>query len=106
VFSISLFFIVFFACFYSNWKMTKKRNIQINRNTKELLVPGSWLNLVLFLVIFTSKYYLGYQNSKSPSYLLTDEAKVVTMLSSGVSLGMVGGRLTNYLYRFSVGAQS
>lgn len=82
------------------WFRVSRAKIFVDKEKKLISLPGSWITLGLLLAIFSSKYYLGYNLYRDPTFFQTTEAKLITILASGFSFGFVFGRLLNYLYRF------
>ena len=91
---------VIVSCCALGWFLSKNKNILVDKKRKLLALPGSWLTMVVVLLIFFSKYYLGYHNYSDPSYMLSLEAKLITIYVSGFSFGLIFGRFINYIYRF------
>ena len=75
----------------------KNQGVKYDREKKVFLLPGSYSTLVLFLVIFASKYYFGYELARDPG-LLEQQSFEFSMLGfSGVCTGAFLGRLYYYL---------
>lgn len=87
-----------FFC-YLGWGQAANAKIVVDKKEKTIRLPGSWTTLVVVLIVFGFKYYLGYQNSQDPSFILGLQSKILTILVSSFSLGLMAGRLINLLYR-------
>jgi hypothetical protein len=94
--------IVLGASCYLGWIHVANKRIFIDRKKMLIFLPGSWITLALVLIIFASKYYLGYKCFKDSLFLLSLKAKLLSILSSGFSSGLIFGRFINYIYRFKV----
>ncbi|TNF67512.1 MAG: hypothetical protein EP298_06910 [Gammaproteobacteria bacterium] len=80
------------ACFIGA-QATKENNKYI------IILPGSWLTLILILIIFISKYYFGFKVGDNPN-LIHNLYFTITMLSVyGVTAGLFIGRFIFYLMR-------
>lgn len=85
---------------FLGWLSIAKKMIKIDQQKKLMALPGSWITLLLVLIIFSSKYYLGFKSYQDPIYIMSLEAKIITISTSSFSLGLILGRLSNYLFRF------
>lgn len=83
-----------------SWKLTSLQKIKVDKEKQLFSLPGTWTNLIVLLLIFTTKYYIGYQKHLNVFYFENAHLKHFTILSSGFSLGFSLGRILNYIYRF------
>lgn len=81
------------------WILVKNFNLQFDKRRGLVKLPGSWITLILILVIFLAKYYFGYSLATDPTKA-EDTIFEISMLSvSGACTGLFLGRLSNYLYK-------
>ncbi len=82
--------------FWQIWRL----HLKVDKKRKLLHIPGSWVTLILVLIIFSSKYYFEYSETMNP--LIVEEVGfVLSMLAiSGLCTGIFIGRVICYLYRF------
>jgi hypothetical protein len=105
---LSIFYYILFGVtflisgYFLGWRQVSRKKILVDKEKWLLQLPGSWLTLFLVLLIFSSKYFLGFKSGVDPSFLQTAIAKTIAIFTSGFSLGSLFGRLLNYLYRFKV----
>lgn len=97
-----LFLSVIIVSGYLGWRLVANKKILIDKKKRLIALPGSWTTLVLVLIIFSSKYYLGYKNSQDPCFIFSSGSRLLTIFTSGFSLGLISGRFINYMYRFNV----
>ena len=71
--------------------------VHINKPNKTIHMPGSWFTMMLVLVIFASKYYLGYETGMHPQIIHNVHFISVMMSVSGVCSGLFVGRLSRVL---------
>ncbi len=88
IWAIAILIGVFFG-----WLQLRLLKIQTDRKRLLIKMPGSWITLILILIIFFSKYYFGYSSAVQPS-LLENTGYVFIMLAiSGVCTGLFIGRV-------------
>ena len=78
-------------------------DLQVDKKQKLLHLPGSWITLVLILIIFGSKFYFGYTIAIDPEIIYTPGFSLAAMVISGLCTGMLLGRVGCYGYRFKQG---
>lgn len=81
------------------WLQVKRIDIKVDKLKKLLLLPGTWTTLCIVLCVFSLKYYIGYQRFNDP-HIMEDIFFQISALSiSGISTGIMVGRLLNYFNR-------
>lgn len=82
------------------WALVRRLEIKIDRKQGLIEMQGSWIPLIVMLVIFLSKFYFGYQLAIIPSLSeeFTFQLEVVSL--SGFCVGLLLGRLFCFLTRF------
>lgn len=83
------------------WMFVRKLDLSFDHTRRLVKVPGSFLTLFLILTIFFTKYYLGYTSATHPEKLLQARFVVFQICLSGISAGLLLGRLVCYLFRKS-----
>lgn len=80
--------------------------LDVKVDTKHFLIqlPGSWSTLIVMLLIFSLKYFFGYDLAVNPHHAELMEYKLSMFAVSGLLTGFLQGRLIGYLYRFKNGA--
>lgn len=76
-----------------------KMKVRVDRDNKLLELPGSWVTLILILIIFAAKYYCGYALNKDPGAIINTRTEVLVLALSGACTGTFVGRIIVYLYR-------
>lgn len=82
--------------FWQIWRL----HLKVDKKRKLLHIPGSWVTLVLVLVIFSSKYYFEYTETINPLIVEQVSFVVAMLVISGLCTGIFIGRAVCYLYRF------
>lgn len=85
------------------WLLVYRHPISVDKEKKLLKLPGSWLTLNLILLIFTVKYYFGYELAVDPQRLYHFQFEVFMLIVSALCTGLFIGRFGLYLYRFKTG---
>ena len=80
------------------WYMVSRLAIDVDRDKKLLRLPGGWSTMVIIMIIFFSKYYLGYEMSQDPEVLTNTHFEILSLAVMGVTAGMFVGRLLGYAY--------
>lgn len=78
------------------WKPYKALGIKVDKKTKELVIPGNWLTLILLIVTFVVKYAIAVALSIDPS--ISGMTMYVLLLVSGIFTGAFVGRVLYGLY--------
>lgn len=79
----------------------KSLKIDVDQNKKLLKIGGSKFSLVLIIVTFSYKYYLGYTFAVNPNMELTQMA--LLLYFSSILTGMFVGRLLFALHKLKHG---
>ncbi len=77
-----------------------RHKLRVDKKSFLVEMPGTWSTLVLIIIIFTSKYYFGYELSVDPQIAQQTLFEFSMLGISGVCTGLFIGRLFCYLYRF------
>jgi hypothetical protein len=85
----------------SGWYLFKTSSVKADKKKALIKIPGSPLILILSLVIFASKYYMGYLAATNPALLLQTHMMIVRILLSSVIPGLVVGRTARYVYLYT-----
>ncbi len=73
-------------------------NIQVDRGTKHIHLPGTWSTLIVILIFFAAKYFVSYELAVDPRLLQDSSFELIMLSVSGVCAGFFVGRLIYYLY--------
>lgn len=63
-------------------------------------IPGTWSTLAVILLIFSSKFYLGYAAATDAAQTGQQGLKLVALAGSGLGSGIITGRVIGYFHRF------
>lgn len=74
------------------WYYLSQDPLEVHRGRGTLVVPGTWTILVLFLVIFMTKFAYGYVSATDPAAAQAPAFALVVFGLSGISTGIVTGR--------------
>ncbi|MCF6766980.1 hypothetical protein L3V86_01175 [Thiotrichales bacterium 19S11-10] len=74
-------------------QIVKKNNLTF------VQLPGSKLSLILILIIFASKYYVGYKIAVNPEIIHNFQFTITILIIYGVTAGLFVGRFMFYLRR-------
>lgn len=83
------------------WYIFKTNPIEADKKKCLIKIPGSSLILVLSLIIFASKYYIGYLAATNPALLLQTHMMTIRILFSSLMPGLLIGRTARYVYRYT-----
>lgn len=74
-----------------------RHNLRVDRKYLLLEMPGSWLTMILILIIFFGKYYAGYQMSVDPGAVMNTHTEMVVLAVSAFCTGLFVGRMLHYV---------
>ncbi len=72
-------------------KFVQKMGIKYDRASRKVTIPGSYLYMVIYLVIFGIRYYFGFRQATDPGSIDGIYTSGVMTALSGVCTGMLGG---------------
>lgn len=78
------------------WQLVCRQKIQVDKTHWLIKLPGTWLTLILVMIIFISKYYFGYQLSADPRLMHQHGFEFSMLAVSGLCTGMFAGRVLLY----------
>lgn len=76
----------------------RKSKIQIFKDKKHILIPGSSSLIIVLVGIFVMKYYFGYLQASDPAEYTRQHVWELGL--SGLLSGYFTGQRANYLYRY------
>ena len=77
-----------------------RADIRVDAALQRIQVPGSWSNLTVMLLIFSLRYYFGYDLAVNPQHQELLDYQIIRFASLGVLTGFLQGKLLGYLYHF------
>ena len=83
--------------------LLKRSKIIVDSKNKLIKVSGSWVTLVLILITFFSKFYIGYELGVDPKIVTNKSFDLFFLLVSGVTSGMFLGRLIYVIFKMMKG---
>lgn len=82
------------------WLLTRNQPIRADYENGLIELPGSWATMGLVTLIFTSRYYFGYEFTVHPE-LKSDPLYILARLSSmGLFAGIFTGRVLGHMARY------
>lgn len=97
--SISIWLGSFIVGTLISFFLVYRHKIVVDRKHWLVQLPGSWITLVLILLIFASKYYFSYEMNASPALVKQIGFEFSLLFAYGICTGLFTGRLACYLYR-------
>jgi hypothetical protein len=85
--------------FVLGWFFLSAEPLEVYRGKGTLLVPGTWIVLAMFIVIFATRFTYGYEQAAHPE-AITLMFQVVVFALSGLSTGIVTGRTARLYNRY------
>jgi predicted small secreted protein len=85
---------------FFGWLQMQRIKLEINREKHEVTLGGSWITLVLVLLIFATKYYFGYQMGMDPTLEYQTHFEFIVLAVSGIITGFFIGRVWYLLVRY------
>jgi len=82
------------------WWQVQRLDIKFDKKRSLIQIPGSWDTLLVILIIFIAKYYLGYEKATNPILVAQFNFKVGMLVLSGVCTGLFLGRLFCYMRHY------
>lgn len=77
-----------------------RAQIKVDKQQHLIQLPGSWMTLVLIIIIFASKYYFGYEMDVDPELLDQRWFEYSMLSASGICTGILIGRALCYFYKY------
>lgn len=81
------------------WLLIRNHEYKVDRKKLLIQLQGSWLTLILILLIFASKYYFGYELGSDPALVNHLGFEFSMLAITGVCTGLFVGRLLCYLHK-------
>lgn len=82
------------------WWQVKRLDIKIDKKNLLIQIPGSWDTLIIIVIIFIAKYYLGYEKATNPVLVEQLNFKVSMLVVSGLCTGLFLGKLLGYMRHY------
>lgn len=73
-----------------------KSGIVVDKELKYIIIPGSFITLILMLLIFSKKYFLGYKYAIDQALKDNVYYMLFDIITSGLFLGILVGRSVYY----------
>lgn len=91
--------IAIFIGIVAGWWQFHKLKLEVDTQKWLIKMPGTWSTLIIILIIFTSKYYFGYELAVNPQ-IISQTSFIISLLSvSGVCTGLFIGRVLFCFYQ-------
>jgi putative Mn2+ efflux pump MntP len=84
--------------FIGGWFHIRSQKIEIDREHQLIYQQGSWLTLVLVLLIIICKFYIGFALAMTHHIQLHQQLLIFIYAVSGATVGLMLGRTAHYLY--------
>lgn len=85
--SLNLWFVSMALCAVFTMKKISSKNISYDKNKKTFKITGSWIPMILILVIFSIKYLIGFISATNPEFL--DNINFIYLVS--IIYGLING---------------
>ena len=95
-----IFALALFALGYLGYFLTSRQDVVVDRTSKNISIPGSWVTLFYVMIIFFTKYYFNYTRAVHPHLLTEDWFRKMLIVFSGMTLGYLWGRFARYFYLY------
>lgn len=106
LYSFPFLFFTFFAYMVSlaigtsvGWMLVKNLKLSFDHTKQLVKMPGSYVTLILILLVFSTKYCMGYLKATCPELLNQSAFVVFQFALSGICSGLFLGRLVCYLLK-------
>ena len=84
---------------YGGWLIVSRLALAYDKDRFLVRLPGTWSTVVVIVLVFSSKFYLGYTAATDPTHVGTG-MNLLALAVSGFGTGVVTGRVVGYFYRF------
>lgn len=74
------------------WLHYQSLRIKADKHTKKILVPGTWILLLIILCVFIVKFYFGYELAIHPHFIFQPKYYIGLLLVYGLLTGLFLGR--------------
>jgi hypothetical protein len=81
------------------WLLVRNSDLKFDHKNGLVRVPGTWVTLILIMMIFFTKYFFSYSLSVDPTLAEDTNFEFLMLSVSGVCTGLFVGRLGGYLYQ-------
>lgn len=98
--NLACWFITILISAVLGWYQVARFPIKVDRENKLIKVPGTWSTLIIILLIFASKYYIGYQLAVHPYLLGQPSFEMIILAVAGFCNGWFIGKLACYIQRY------
>lgn len=85
------------------WLLVSGYDYKVDQQHLRILLPGTWIVLVLVLAVFISKYYFAYTVSTNPAIAQDSYFQFEMLGASGFFTGIFMGRFLGYLCALVMG---
>lgn len=75
------------------WLQFKKLNIKAIKEQAAIMIPGTWTLLLIIVLIFSLRYYYGYQLALNPNIFNDPKTANILLSAYGLTAGLFSGRL-------------
>tara|TARA_R110000868_G_scaffold362686_1_gene624883 strand:+ start:24777 stop:25325 length:549 start_codon:yes stop_codon:yes gene_type:complete len=79
-----------------SWRLIMKLPIKVDREHLLIENPGNKITLIVVMIVFVAKYYLGYRMKADPTLVDDVVFKWVVLVVSGACTGLIFGYLKAY----------
>ncbi len=101
--SVGTFVVALMLGLFMGLLQAKLQGVSVDKEKKLVAIPGSNLPLILILIIFSSKYYFGYELDANPNIANNTTFEIALLVVSGMTAGLFAGRVTYYFSRMKKG---
>ncbi len=81
------------------WLLIRNHQFKVDRKKLLIQLQGSWITLILILMIFVFKYYFSYQLGSDPALANQTGFEFSMLGATGICTGLFVGRLLCYFHK-------
>lgn len=81
------------------WWQVARQQLQFDRKRKLIKVPGTWSVMIVILIIFSTKYYFGYELSVDPEAVKNTTFEIAFISVTAICTGLFIGKFLCYSKR-------
>ena len=82
------------------FKFTQKAAVSLGTKVKTINIPGTISVLIVFLLYFAVRYYLGYSEAMANPHSLSLMQLTILAIASGLSVGFYSGRALGFYMKY------
>jgi len=81
------------------WMLVWQQKIVVETNSLYLELPGNWHILLAIVIVFTAKFWFGYELARDPNLVTLTVTEVALFFVIALCSGLFVGKFFNFLFR-------